>query len=235
MYNQSLYDAGKSQLYCVNELAFDDISELMPQEGKYAALVELRILFADIIMQYLIYVSFHYNDVVMDSQITSLTFAYWAVYSGAGQRKHQNSASLAFVRGIHRRPVNFPHKWPVTRKMFPFSDVIISLCNSLAVIYEIGMASTVSDNRCKWRPSLSSHQSEKYPLDLEGVIIALPCFNIVIVEMMPLSFWSPLALSLLLSSWLSVYNLSVFISFLLSLSSFSLLYCHNWCHFYHSL
>ena len=37
-------------------------------------------------------------------------------YSGADQRKHQSSASLVFVRGIHRWPVNCPHKWPVTRK-----------------------------------------------------------------------------------------------------------------------
>ena len=47
------------------------------------------------------------------------------VYSGADQRKHQSSASLAFVRGIHRWAVNSPHKWPVTRKMFPFDDVIM--------------------------------------------------------------------------------------------------------------
>ena len=47
------------------------------------------------------------------------------VYSGAGQRKHQNSASLAFVREIHRWPVNSSHKWPVTRKMLPFDDVIM--------------------------------------------------------------------------------------------------------------
>ena len=57
------------------------------------------------------------------SQITSLTIVYSTVYSGADQRKHQSSASLAFVRGIHRWPVNSPHKWPVTQKMFPFDDV----------------------------------------------------------------------------------------------------------------
>ena len=64
----------------------------------------------------------HYNDVIMGaiaSQITSLTNVYSTVYSGADQRKHQSSAALAFVRGIHRGPVNSPHKWPVTRKMFP--------------------------------------------------------------------------------------------------------------------
>ena len=59
------------------------------------------------------------------SQITSLTSVYSSVYSGADQRKHQSSASLAFVRGIHRRSVNSPHKGPVTRKMFPFDDVIM--------------------------------------------------------------------------------------------------------------
>ena len=70
----------------------------------------------------------HYHDVTMDSiasQITSLTIVYSAVYSAADQRKHQSSASLAFVRGIHRGPVNSPHKGPVTRKMFPFDDVIM--------------------------------------------------------------------------------------------------------------
>ena len=61
----------------------------------------------------------------MASQITSLTIVYPALYSGADQRKHQSSASLAFVRWNHRWPVNSPHKWPVTRKMFPFHDVIM--------------------------------------------------------------------------------------------------------------
>ena len=62
----------------------------------------------------------------MESQITSLTIAYLTVYSDADQRKHQSSASLAFVWGIHRGPVNSPHKWTVTRKMFPFDDVIMT-------------------------------------------------------------------------------------------------------------
>ena len=72
----------------------------------------------------------HYDDVIMTmlaSQITSLTVVYSIVYSDVNQRKHQSSASLAFVREIHRGPVNFPHKWPVTRQMFPFDDVIMFL------------------------------------------------------------------------------------------------------------
>ena len=70
----------------------------------------------------------HYGDIIMGtivSQITSLVIVYSSVYSDADQRKHQSSASLAFVWGIHRGPVNSPHKWPVTRKMFPFDDVIM--------------------------------------------------------------------------------------------------------------
>ena len=59
------------------------------------------------------------------SQITSLTVVYSTVYSDADQIKHGSSASLAFVWGIHRGPVNSPHKWPVTRNMFPLDDVIM--------------------------------------------------------------------------------------------------------------
>ena len=62
------------------------------------------------------------------SQITSLTIVHSTVYSDVDQRKHQSSASLAFVRGIHRRPVNSPHKWLVTRKMLPFDDVTMWPC-----------------------------------------------------------------------------------------------------------
>ena len=48
---------------------------------------------------------YHYNDVILGaiaSQITCLNIDYSTLYSGADQRKFQNSASLAFVRGIHR-------------------------------------------------------------------------------------------------------------------------------------
>ena len=73
-------------------------------------------------------VRYHYTDVIMSAiapQITSLTIVYSIVYSGADQRKHQSSSSLAFGRGIHRWPVNSLHKGPVTRKTFPFDDVIM--------------------------------------------------------------------------------------------------------------
>ena len=71
----------------------------------------------------------HYCDVIMRtmaSQIARFAIVYSTVHSGAYQRKHQSFASLAFMRGIHRWPVNSPHKWPVTRKMFPFYDVTMA-------------------------------------------------------------------------------------------------------------
>ena len=71
----------------------------------------------------------HYNDVIMSamaSQITSVSIVCSTVCPSADQRKHQSSASLAFLWGIHQWPANSPHK-PVTWKMFPFDDVIM-LC-----------------------------------------------------------------------------------------------------------
>ena len=55
------------------------------------------------------------------------TIVFTNVYLDTHQRKHQSSASLAFVWGIHWRPVKSPHKWPVTRKTFSFDDVIMYL------------------------------------------------------------------------------------------------------------
>ena len=70
-----------------------------------------------------------WNYTTMTSQITSLTIGYSTFYSGADQRKYQSSASLAFVLEIHRWPMNSTHKGPVTRKMFPFDDIIMNNVN----------------------------------------------------------------------------------------------------------
>ena len=72
----------------------------------------------------------HHNNVIMSatvSQITDVSIVYSTVCLVTDQRKHQSSASLAFVRGIRRCPVNFPHKGPVTRKMFPFEPLPVIL------------------------------------------------------------------------------------------------------------
>ena len=94
----------------------------------------------------------------MVSQITGVSIVCSTVCSGAHQRKHQSSASLAFVRGIHRWPVNSPHKRPVTRKMFPFDDAIMKygfsltrwgramhICISKLII--IGMVTAIEDTQ----------------------------------------------------------------------------------------
>ena len=98
----------------------------------------------------------HYIDVMMSaiaSQITSLTIIYSAVYSGADQRKHQSSVSLAFEWGIHRWPVNSPHKGPVTRKKFHHANVCkpgdaciyVHSCICIYVLFRIAINSL-----CPW-------------------------------------------------------------------------------------
>ena len=68
------------------------------------------------------------------------------------RRKHQSSPSLEMVRGIHRWPVNSPHKGPVTRKMFLFDDVIMQCINRDHLLH--GFSSPASYTRGKlfhWR------------------------------------------------------------------------------------
>ena len=62
-------------------------------------------------------------------------------------KKHQSSASLVFVRWIHRWPVNSPHKWPVRREMFPFVDAIMELMGSAQVIIFSGSGSWVRSTK----------------------------------------------------------------------------------------
>ena len=82
----------------------------------------------------------------IESQITNLTIVYSTVYSGADQ----SSASLAFVRGIHRWPVNYRNKWPVTRKMFSFNDVIM-LCGYMTSLGHIELKAHIYES---WYVSL---------------------------------------------------------------------------------
>ena len=76
----------------------------------------------------------HCSEVIMSvmvSQITGVSLVHSTVCSGTDQRKYQSSASLAFARGTHWWPVNSPHKGPVTWKMFPFNDVIMSILKKM--------------------------------------------------------------------------------------------------------
>ena len=105
----------------------------------------------------------HYSDVIMGviaSQITSLTIVCSTVYSDADQRKHQSSASLAFVQGIHRGPVNSPHKWPVMQKMFPFDDVIMSLGSNYEHTFQHILLCFVTGRFCPYTSWLHHSASE---------------------------------------------------------------------------
>ena len=65
----------------------------------------------------------NYDDVIM----TTMASHHCLLSRLFGRRSTKTSKHrvTSLVRGIHRGPVNSPHKWPVTRKMFPFDDVII--------------------------------------------------------------------------------------------------------------
>ena len=120
----------------------------------------------------------HYNDIIMGmmaSQITSLTIVCPTINSCADQRKHQSSASLAFVLGIHRWPVNSLRKGPVTRKMFPFDDVIMiprtiydECCARSRYVSRAGTSNYIPQKLwyvitcpCPWYLHLTQHSSYK--------------------------------------------------------------------------
>ena len=128
----------------------------------------------------------------MASQITGASIIYSTVCSGTDQRKHQNSTSLAFVRGIQRWPVNSLHKGPVTRKMCPLDDVIIQSSVRLA---HLGGESTGD----RWIPLYKGSIMRKaFPCpvvfmeDIFGMMESLP-FNIYDGLFLSLSYnrWIP--------------------------------------------
>ena len=94
----------------------------------------------------------------MASQITSPKAVYSIFYSGADQRKHQSSASLAFVLGNSPGPVNSAHKGPVTRKMFPFDDVIMmfgqnemdAMSDRVFARFEFKISEGCPDSKISW-------------------------------------------------------------------------------------
>ena len=104
-------DWGNSNLYSDNQSQKGDASQLKAMS--YTPLTVILLPGRNCVVVYHAPYQMHYNDVIMGamaSQITSLTIVYSTIYSGADRRKHQSSASGAFVRGIHRSPVNSPHQ-----------------------------------------------------------------------------------------------------------------------------
>ena len=108
----------------------------------------------------------------MASQITSLAIVYSTVYSGANQRKHQSSASLAFGRETHWWPTNSPHKWQVTRTMFPFDDVIMWTDFIRSIIFPVfqnnkitGYLYNITSTVARWHCSWAAVTPDKYERD----------------------------------------------------------------------
>ena len=118
------------------------------------------------------------------SQITSLTNVYSTVCSNADQRKHESSASLAFVRGIHRWPMNSPHKWPVTRIMFPFDDVI--MFSPIRYIHRFSSRSKECSSK-SYQPDGTTHaQFPFHSATINGKGAVYPIINTTY----PLTHWS---------------------------------------------
>ena len=82
-----------------------------------------------------------------------------AICSGADQRKHQSSASLAF-RWIHRWLVNSPLKGPVSQKMFPFDDIIMMTVHALFCLLHDTMSPYIAI-----KIKIFTHQPMCYLLD----------------------------------------------------------------------
>ena len=121
----------------------------------------------------------------MASQITSLAIVNSTIYSDADQRKHQSSASLVFVLGIHRWPVNSPHKGPVTRKMFPFDDVIMKWRDS-------NWPMTFREKFLHWITKLDPNFFITVPVDNQSATHARPWAGTVIIK--ELDIFSPIVL-----------------------------------------
>ena len=67
----------------------------------------------------------------MASQITSLTIVYSTVNSDADQKNYQTYTRHWLLCGEFTVTGEFPAKWPVTRKMFPFDDYHVIICNGV--------------------------------------------------------------------------------------------------------
>ena len=98
------------------------------------------------------------------------------VYSDADQRK------LAFVRGIHRWPGNSPHKWPVTRKMFSFDDVII--------VWRAGLLWSQQDFEWRWSvPLFKCLTVLEFSFILFDLCLLITFFNFIMNYVPIVTFW----------------------------------------------
>ena len=138
----------------------------------------------------------HYSDAIMGTmafQITSLTIVYSSVYSGADQSKHQSSASLAFMRGIHRSPVNSPRKWPVTRKIFPFDDVIMDRLSVVCSILFIDSIHRFAHVKFMYLHLWYQYNITHLVVHIRGTTTIQQFWASTLNQLSELSYWKPIA------------------------------------------
>ena len=147
----------------------------------------------------------HHSDVIMSamvSKITGVSFVCPTIYWGSYQRKHQSSASLVFVMGIHRSPAASLPKGPVTRKMFSFDDVIMTQCNAETVvnIYRLLYAAwrKVIDQSYSIAPRKRKCHGDNYPSPTE-ISLCNTLLQVVV------SYWDYLSILLMLSCSIHIF------------------------------
>ena len=96
----------------------------------------------------------------MASPITSLTTVYSTVHSGADQRKYQSSASLSGLCAGNSA-VNFPHKWPVTRKCFHLMTSSWCVSQKLDIIRQVTTTGCFMDNEAKAKGQTSPKTTDR--------------------------------------------------------------------------
>ena len=106
----------------------------------------------------------------MPSQIISVSTVNSTVCSGRDQRKHQSSTSVALVRGIHRWPMDSPHRGPIMRKVFPFNDIIMSLHHYAVLLQSAELPQL--ELHLQWTQQPTSHFSSLPPLDKMATSLA---------------------------------------------------------------
>ena len=136
----------------------------------------------------------HYMDVIMSamaSQVTGAPIVYWTICSGADQRKHQSSASLAFVWGIHRSPMNSPHKCkgPVKRKMFLWRlHALFSLFSTVIQTLVTGYLYSITFIFDRCHRSRAVEKPDEYEYDVKYLTYSFAYKVVVLSEINERSF-----------------------------------------------
>ena len=117
-YNAACRPGGNYWNYQHGVLSLDQVNATFPGAGN-----ETKWQYAGITGQ-----CSHDSDVIMGLKSPASRLFTQPFNQAQIKQKHQSSLSPVFLRGIHRWPVNSSHKWPVTRNVFPFDDVIMSGC-----------------------------------------------------------------------------------------------------------